>query len=202
MSDEPRPPARFGAPRPGDERYRRRELTPKEIAFVGFLLGEARGNRTQAARLAGYKDPAIAGYKAYRRPRVRALIDEKINEYASPDEILTILTRHAFASITDFNACWYEREETVGVDKHGNPIRATKRRFDLAKAKDLGLGPLIKEVSEGKSGDQLKLHDVQGAATLLGKFHGMWKEKIINEDVDLSSLTDEQLGRLLKKNQG
>ncbi len=45
--------------------------------FVERYMGEARGNATKAARLAGYKSPAVEGSRLLRNAEVREAIDER-----------------------------------------------------------------------------------------------------------------------------
>lgn len=51
-----------------------RRLTAKQLAFINAYMGEANGNATEAARLAGYKGSdetlAVVGYENLRKPNI------------------------------------------------------------------------------------------------------------------------------------
>lgn len=59
---------------PGPKRKQYKEtLNAKERLFVANF----KGNRTEAARLAGYSSPNVNGTRVYARPRVRKAIEQK-----------------------------------------------------------------------------------------------------------------------------
>lgn len=53
----------------------KRKLTEKRRRFVDFFLGEAAGNATEAARLAGYKTPHPEGSQLLQNPTIREAIE-------------------------------------------------------------------------------------------------------------------------------
>ena len=53
------------------------QLTYKQRLFVSAYLGEANGNATEAARIAGYADPGIRGHELVKNSKIRAAIDAK-----------------------------------------------------------------------------------------------------------------------------
>ena len=76
-----------------------RELTEKQRRFVEAYMGEARGNATQAARMAGYSgnDNTLqtVGNDNLRKPAIAKAIEERRNEcplIASREEILAFYT--------------------------------------------------------------------------------------------------------------
>ena len=78
-------------------------LTLKQETFVQEYLGEARGNATEAARRAGYKNPSQDGYDNLRKPHIRALIDEHLMAKSlTSAEVLAELTSVAMAPWQDF----------------------------------------------------------------------------------------------------
>lgn len=106
-------------------------LSGKQKAFVDAYVGEARFNASEAARIAGYKDPGQSGWANKQNVEVRARIDELLQANTlSPVEVLRELTDvgmrglHEFVTITRFDA-------------DGNPVAA---KMDAsAKIKSLEL---------------------------------------------------------------
>jgi hypothetical protein len=152
-------------------------FTPKERLFVSYFLGKARGNKTQAARLAGYTTPHVVGFRLYKKANIRAAIEAKLNEVAlSADEVLAHLAEQAEADIGVF----------LDVYPDGT------YRLDLAKAKRADKLRLVRKLTPTKFGISIELHDSHAALALLGKYHGLF------EKLDLSKLTRDQIDQLRK----
>lgn len=68
-------------------------LTPKQELFIGYYLGEANYNSTEAARLAKYKGSNHTleqiGYENLRKPGIKGAIDSKLQEIAEKADITT-----------------------------------------------------------------------------------------------------------------
>jgi phage terminase small subunit len=80
-----------------------RQLTPKQRRWANAYLGEARGNATEAARIAGYSDPEVSGFDCKRNQAIRAYVDERLDaETLSSKEVLAELTDVARAEWRDF----------------------------------------------------------------------------------------------------
>ena len=78
-------------------------LTPKQRRFADQYLGPARGNATEAARMAGYSDAEVSGYNCKQNQAIRAYIDERLNsETLSSAEVLAELTAIARAEWRNF----------------------------------------------------------------------------------------------------
>jgi phage terminase small subunit len=142
------------------------KLTDKQKLFADFYVGEAGLNATRSARLAGYKGDdntlAVTGSRMLRNAKVRVYIDQQLQDLAlSSNEVLTILTRQAKASLADV------------LDENG--------RFDLADAKDRGVDGLLKKlkVTQGKEWTtyEYEMYDAQSAAVHLGKAHKLFTDK-------------------------
>lgn len=69
------------------------KLTPKQLAFIDAYMGEARGNATEAARIAGYKGNGralqVMGAQNLSKPIIAAAIAERQQQVAS-SRIMTI----------------------------------------------------------------------------------------------------------------
>lgn len=109
------------------------KLTPahKRKLFIEAYLGDARGNGTKAARIAGYEFPSEEAYRLLRNAQVRARIDERLAEVAmSANAVLAELTDIAQAEWRDFI-------EILEWDDEGKPLKV---KMDLSqKVKSLEL---------------------------------------------------------------
>lgn len=79
------------------------KLTPKQRRFCDAYLGEAKGNGSEAARIAGYALPREQAYENLSKPDIRAYIDERLDaETLRSAEVLRELTDVARAEWRDF----------------------------------------------------------------------------------------------------
>lgn len=108
-----------------------KRLTEKQSAFIAAYLGEARGNATEAARIAGYSRPMQEGYRLLRNADISARVKQHVAEkFATADAVLAELTDVAMADWRDFI-------EVIARDKAGKPLKV---RMDLSnKVKALEL---------------------------------------------------------------
>ena len=123
-----------------------KELAHKRKLFIEFYLGEAKGNGTKAARLAGYEFPSEEAYRLLRIAQVRARIDERLAETA-------MTAAEVLAETSDIaRAEWRDFIEVLEWDEHGNPVRV---KMDLrSKVESLKLlatfhGLLTQQVQVG-----------------------------------------------------
>lgn len=107
------------------------KLTLKQEAFIAAYLGPAKGNATEAARIAGYKSPNTQGPRLLVNVSIAARVSQYVAEkFATADEVLQELTSVAMAP-------WHDFVEVTGRAKSGEP---TKVRSDIAsKVKALEL---------------------------------------------------------------
>jgi phage terminase small subunit len=108
-----------------------RSLTLKQERFIAAYLGDAHGNATEAARIAGYTNPIISAKDNMRNHAVRARVAEHVAKFSiSADQVLEELADVGFADWRDFI-------EVIQRDREGNPVRV---RMDLSnKVKALEL---------------------------------------------------------------
>lgn len=137
-------------------------LTSRQRQFVAAYLGPAKGNASEAARLAGYGTGA--GQHAHRllkNAEIRAAIDAGLNETSlTSNQILANLSEIADGSLEDY----------VKVSTRGNVS------LDLAKAKKAEKLRLIRKLKIDRFGQvQIELHDPLRALELLGKYRGIFK---------------------------
>jgi phage terminase small subunit len=108
-----------------------KKLTLKQEMFIAAYLGEAHGNATEAARIAGYKQPQVQGPRLLHNVAISARVSEHVERaIASADAVLHELASVGFAP-------WHDFVEVVGRAKDGE---ATKVRSDIqSKVKALEL---------------------------------------------------------------
>lgn len=110
---------------------KQRPLTTKQELFIAAYLGEARGNATQAARIAGYKNPEASGKENLRKPPIASRVKEHVAKYvASADDILAELADVGFADWRDFI-------EIIARDKSGKPVKVKMDLSSKMKALEL-----------------------------------------------------------------
>ena len=109
-------------------------LTLKQVLFTEFYLGEAKGNGTLAAKMAGYKgDDNTLGVEASQlldHPEIKARVGERVDVAGgSTDAILAELAAIAFAP-------WGSSLVEV-TNRHGVVIEAKLVLADKIKALEL-----------------------------------------------------------------
>lgn len=142
--------AKKAKPKPG--------LTLKQRLFVEAYLGEANGNASEAARLAGYAEHKVTGSRLLTNANIRALVQKRVSQAAmSADEVLARVTAIGRADLGDF----------LRVDKKGGWT------VDLQKAK--GKTSLLRKLKRTLYGPDIQIQDPFRALKLLGEHHGLWR---------------------------
>jgi phage terminase small subunit len=148
-------------------------LTEKQKRFVEAYVGPAKGNATEAARMAGYDQSEgsmrVQGFENLTKPNVQQAIEARIAEairegrIPSAERVLELLGAQAEGDMGDF------------VTDDG--------RIDFAKAAASGKLKLVKKIKFlPKGGLEIELADSQGACALLAKFHGLLVDRHGNAD--------------------
>jgi phage terminase small subunit len=174
-------------------------LTTKQRLFVEAYLDCL--NASEAARRAGYSERTAhaIGWENLRKPEIAEAVQAGFAERAmSADEVLSRLADHARATADDFLTI-VEEVVTGGngepqFDDNGNPVVRRYPVLDLPKAHDRGRLHLVKKFSYTNNGPAIELYDAQVALALLGKHHMLFNDTTLN--IDLSSLSDEQIARI------
>lgn len=106
-------------------------LTTRQEAFVAAYLGPAKGNATEAARMAGYKVPRQEGSRLLTNAVIAARVAEHVaQQVATADEVLRELADVAFADWRDF-------VEVIARDKTGKPVKVRMDLTNKVKALEL-----------------------------------------------------------------
>lgn len=111
----------------------KRKLTEKQRRFVEAYMGEAAGNATEAARLAGYRgnDATLAavGAENLKKPLIREAIDSRV---ASSPLVATREERQQF-----YTRVMLGEEQDVRVTATGEEIRTYPSLKERMKAAEL-----------------------------------------------------------------
>lgn len=150
------------------EPKREPKLTHRQRQFVDAYLGAARGNATEAARLAGYaatKRATLAeiGSQNLRKLEIGEAIKSRVSELAmTAEEVLHRLSEQARLDLGEF------------IDfKRGFGLPILK----LDEAQQNGRTHLIRSVTPTQFGIKVEFHDPQTALIQIGKYHGLWLDK-------------------------
>jgi phage terminase small subunit len=107
------------------------KLTLKQEAFIAAYLGAARGNATEAARIAGYRQPQSQGSRLLKNVDIAARVSGYVAaRYADADMVLEKLSEIAFAPSFEFI-------EVVARDKSGKPIKVKMDLSNQVKSLEL-----------------------------------------------------------------
>ena len=140
-------------------------LTDRQRVFVAEYT--RCWNATEAARIAGYKDPGSSGYENRIKPEIKAAIDARLKaHHLGADEVLARLADHALGSMDDFISV------RPNLDTgYPEPV------IDIEKARAAGKLHLIKKIRIDDKGTAIELYDASAALTLVGKHHELFIEK-------------------------
>lgn len=158
-------------------------LTNKQRRFVEEYLVDL--NATQAAIRAGYssKTAASIGEENLRKPDIAKAVQEAQVERSkrteiTQDMVLRELAKIGFSDIRKI-VRWGKTELRVAdVEEDG----ATEVHHGLALVSvddiDDDTAAAIAEISEGREGLKVKLHDKKGALVDIGRHLGMFKDRV------------------------
>jgi hypothetical protein len=142
------------------------QLTDQQERFVLAYAGPAQGDKTEAARMAGYSFPETQAIRLLTYPHVRQAIEERTRYLTlDADDVLRRLARIATADMGDF----------------ANLVGETERHEIERKLKELrkrGLSSLIAQLVPTKYGMSVKLHDSQQALQTIARCLGMLKDRL------------------------
>ncbi|MEI9532993.1 terminase small subunit [Moellerella wisconsensis] len=166
-----------------------------------FALGILKGlNQTDAYKQAGYKAKSekaagVSASQIFGNLRVKAFLDS-MNEAAISSAIMTreealerlsSIGRSSVSEMVEFS------EHKMGVDDDGNPVIQAVWKFKDSVLQDSKALAAISELTAGKDGIKLKLHDPKAAIKQLADMQGWEPPKKIEHSMD------EQMSELLKE---
>lgn len=152
-------------------------LTFKQRLFVQFYVGEAAGNASKAARMAGYRSEntnalRVTAFQTLTSPNVQRAVARLMSaKFGSPEDV-----RAGIAEIANSNAADYLKSDANG-----------KLVFDLERMAECGALGLINRIEEDvlTAGDggatiikrKVRLYDRLKALELLAKLNGQLVEQ-------------------------
>ncbi|CUI41364.1 terminase small subunit [Achromobacter xylosoxidans] len=183
-------------------------LTDKQRRFVDEYLVDL--NATQAAIRAGYsqKTARQIGDENLSKPDIAEAVQEAQAARAkrteiTQDMVLRELAKIGFSDIRKI-VRWGKTELRV-ADAGDDEEEVTEAYHGLAlvSADDIDddTAAAISEISEGREGLKVKLHDKKGALVDIGRHLGMFKDRIEHSGpnggpIPIAEMTDEQLAAI------
>lgn len=159
-------------------------LTPKQDLFVAEYLVDL--NATQAAIRAGYsaKTAAEQASRLLTNVKVSDSIKQAMDARSArteitQDRVLQELAKIGFSDIRKV-VRWGSTEIRMAEGKDGEPVAEAYHGLHLISADDIddATAAAISEVSEGREGLKIKLHDKKGALVDIGRHIGMFKDRM------------------------
>lgn len=159
-------------------------LSWRQRLFINAYLSDPTANEVNAAKVAGYKVPAVAARRLLRNPLVRWAVEARVRDCAiKADEVLARFSEVAQFDPTDFLEFSLD-EETGRVRPH----------YNLERLKRAGKGHMIKKFKILPDGNvELEFHDSQAALDKLAKHHGIFRERIEIEQINGPSGTTQRV---------
>lgn len=166
-----------------------------------FVLGILKGlNQIDAYRQAGYKAKSDESARASASEiltnlNVKSFLDS-VNETAVSSAIMTreealerlsSIGRSSVSEMVEFS------EHSMGKDDDGNPVIQAVWKFKDSALQDLKALSAISELTAGKDGIKLKLHDPKAAIKQLADMQGWEAPKKVEHSIS------EQMSELLKE---
>lgn len=150
-------------------------MTPQRVAFVAAYIGEARGNASEAARIAGYKHPGQEGHRLLKiaeiEQAVRAWRDEvKRRGIASVEyriNRLDELEQKYFDLIEARRLAYRDDEKVVGGD-----TGLVVKQYKMIGGGDRAM--LVEEYAA----DTGVTREIRGLHEQAAKELGQWKENV------------------------
>lgn len=197
-------------------------LTAKQAAFVQEYLIDL--NATQAAIRAGYskKRADAIGYENLRKPEIAEAITAAMQEreqrtQITQDMVLKELAKIGFSDIR--RAVRWSSEPIQSNDEpetelepqpHGGALRRDRVPHINVVALvdsdclDDDTAAAIAEISQGRDGMKVKLHDKKGALVDIGRHLGMFKDRVEHSGpnggpIETVSLSPEQAERIARE---
>ncbi|RAW93849.1 MULTISPECIES: terminase small subunit [unclassified Photorhabdus] len=184
-------------------------LTPLQQKFVTHILKGK--NLTDAYKLSGGKAKGESAHTQASRmmsfDKVKAFLDA-MNAEAISDAVmsrqealerLSAMGRVSIYNIAEFRNC------QIGEDEDGKPVFQASWQFKDSALQDPAALSAISELTTGKDGIKLKLHDPKAAIKQLSELQG-WEAPKKTEvtgagggPIQIADLTDEQLDERLKE---
>ncbi|MDT9336952.1 terminase small subunit [Clostridium perfringens] len=187
------------------------ELTDKQRLFCIYYIKYF--NATKAYKKAygcSYETAMVEGFRTLRNPKIELEIEKlkqhKLNKVMlSEEDIFQRYMDIAFSDITDY-VNFGKKEIEVSKDEDDNPVMIEVNYVDFKDSNEVD-GTIISEVSQGKNGVSIKLHDKMKALQWLSDHMNIatdkqkaelevLKSKIVNNEKSKEDKIDEYFAKL------
>lgn len=165
-------------------------LNPKQKAFIEHYL--VCWNGAEAARQAGYsvRTARVQASDLLTKPNIAAAIQERLGALKmTADEVMARLADHASGNIIEFLD--NEDEFSLSTGRANGKLHLIKKLKRTRRTETPRGGDPVTTVTT-----ELELHDQQNALVQIGHILKMYGDRV--EQIDLTSLTTDQLERLAK----
>lgn len=192
---------------PAKKRTYKKGVTAQEMRFCSLYIEKC--NLADAYLASGFKaarkNAAKNGYRLLHIPRVweyyqKLLAEADANELINAKEIIMQLSRIAFSDIKNYQH-WKGKARMAEKEIDGETVTYLDGPEIILHDSDHVDGTSVKKISMSpKDGFQLELESRLPALQLLAKIKGMLidRSEAIVKNVNLESLSDEQLERLVQ----
>ncbi len=167
-------------------------LTAKQRIFINEYLKDMNATRAYMVaypHIKSEKSGASAASRMLRNVKVKSEIEKRMRARerrleVKQDDVLRELIAMAFSDITDYTniVTHTEKDPVTGKRKREQSLEITDTA-DLTKMQKKA----ISCIKNGKYGIEVRLEDKLKAIELLGRYMGMWKDK-----VEISDLTEQK----------
>lgn len=185
-------------------------LTAKQRRFVEEYLVDL--NATQAAIRAGYsqKTAASIGEENLRKPDIAKAVSDAQKKRSerteiTQDMVLQELAKIGFSDIRKVMR-WGETTIRTETDKDGEDVEVPYHGIALIDSSEIddNTAAAIAEVSEGREGLKIKMHDKKGALVDIGRHLGMFKDRVEHTGkdggpVEIATLSKEEYKQARKE---
>lgn len=186
-------------------------LTPKQQRFVDEYLIDLNG--TQAAIRAGYSERTARQIADQNMSKlvIKAEIQKRMKSRSerteiTQDMVLRELAKIGFSDIRKVVRWGETMVRMVDSDEEGAEDMVPYHGLALIDSTEVDddTAAAIAEVSQGRDGLKVKLHDKKGALVDIGRHLGMFKDKVEMSGPNgapllAATLSDDQLERLARK---
>lgn len=187
------------------------ELTDKQRLFCIYYIKYFNATKAyQKAYNSSYIVANSEGYKLLVKPCIKSEIEKlkqhKLNQaMLSEEDIFQRYMDIAFSDITDY-VNFGKREIEVSKDEDDNPVMIEVNYVDFKDSNEVD-GTIISEISQGKNGVSIKLHDKMKALQWLSDHMNIatdkqkaelevLKSKIVNNEKTKEDKIDEYFAKL------
>jgi phage terminase small subunit len=158
----------------------RKPLSARQQLFVDAFRGEAKGNASEAARIAGYRDTTTYPYRLLKMPEIRARLEEHLEENGiTADRIMNEVADIAFADWRDFVTIRFGKDgkqvdvkmdlssKVKSLDMLGKQFGMFRDKLDVTHSGSVGVEHRLEELSRLTDEELRLMRELQNKATAI-----------------------------------